>query len=178
MFFERLLDWIDRGWSLLRPFFVVDAYELGAVLRFGVFHRSAQPGIHWKIPFAEQVIDITACVTTVRLPAQPLTTKDDVAVTISAIVKYQITDVEPYVVGIFDQHDVLCDVTMGAIRDTVAKANYTDLLVSPPEAEVLKMVRAEVNRYGFKILKVTFTAFTKARPIMLIQQQVFQNLDN
>lgn len=176
--FERIFDWIDRGWGHLKPFFVVDAYELAGVLRFGVFHRSAAPGLHWKIPFAEHPVEITACVTTVRLPAQPLTTKDDVAVTIASIVKYQVVDVEPYITGIFDQHDVLCDVTMGAIRRLVASANYVDLVVTPPEAEVLRAVRAEVNKYGFKVHGVTFTAFTRARPIMLIQQSVLKDLDN
>lgn len=178
--FERIFDWIDRGWGYIKPFYIVDAYELAGVLRFGKFNRSAGPGIHWKIPFCEKPIEITACVTTVRLPAQYLTTKDDVRVALAAIIKYQVRDVEPYITGIYDQHDVLCDVAEGAIRQQIANANYVDLVVKPPEEEeeVLKAVRAEVNKYGFKVHGVTFTSFTRVRPIMLISQSVLKDLDN
>jgi regulator of protease activity HflC (stomatin/prohibitin superfamily) len=176
--FDRLLDLLIQMWGQLKPAFIVDVYQLAGVLRFGKYHRSVEPGLHWKIPFAERTIEVISCVTTVRLPAQPLTTKDNVTVTVGSILKYQIVDAEPYITGIFDQHDVLIDVTMGAIRRHIAAANYEDLLANLPEDSVLKAVRAEVNRYGFKVHNLTFTAFTKARPIMLISQTVLKNIDN
>src|SRR5438309_2066325 len=122
--FDRILEWIDHGWQHIKPFFVVDAWETVGVLRFGKFHRTAAPGFHWKIPFVDDPHQVTSCVTTVRLPAQYLTTKDDVQVALAAIIRYEIKNVQPYICGIFDQHDVLCDVTMGAIRRRVKEANY------------------------------------------------------
>lgn len=175
---DRILDWIDRGWGLLKPFFIVDAYEKAGVLRFGKFNRAADPGFHWKIPLCEKPIEITACVTTVRLPAQYLTTKDDIQVAVASIVKYEVKAVEKYITGIYDQHDVLVDVTMGAIRQHIAEANYADLIASPPEEKVATAVRRKAHRYGFEIHDVTFTSFTKARPFMLISQSVFTSLDN
>jgi membrane protease subunit HflK len=176
--FDRILDWIDKGWKHLKPFFVVDAFEKAGVLRFGKYHRTAEPGFHWKLPFADEPWEVTTCVTTVRLPAQYLTTKDDASVALAAIIKYEIVDVEPYITGIFDQHDVLCDVTMGAIRKHIAEADYIDLVSNPPEEKVATAVRRAAHRYGFKIHEVTFTSFTKARPLMLITQNVLTSLDN
>jgi regulator of protease activity HflC (stomatin/prohibitin superfamily) len=176
--FDRIFEWINSGWTHIKPFFIVNAYEKAGVLRFGKFQRAVEPGFHWKIPFVDEAFEITACVTTVRLPAQYLTTKDDVQVSLAAIIRYEIKDVRPYITGIFDQHDVLCDVTMGAIRRRVVEANYQDLVQNPPEKQVATDVRRQANRYGFEIHEITFTSFTKARPIMLIQQQVLSNLDN
>jgi regulator of protease activity HflC (stomatin/prohibitin superfamily) len=176
--FDRILDWVDKGWHHLKPFVVVDAWETVGILRLGRFHKTAKPGFHWKIPFVDDVIEITSCVTTVRLPAQYLTTKDDVSIALAAIIKYEIKDIQPYITGIFDQHDVLCDVTMGAIRRRVQETNYQTLVENPPEKQVATDVRREANRYGFEIHYVTFTSLTKARPIMLIQQSVLANLDN
>jgi membrane protease subunit HflK len=176
--FEKLLDLLRDAWVNAKPFFVVDAFETSGVLRFGVYHRTAAPGFHWKIPFVDVPFEITTCATTVRLPAQYLTTKDDVSVAVAAIIAYKIVDVKPYITGIYDQHDVLCDVTMGAIRKTVAEANYKDLVDNPPEEKVATAVRRKANRYGFAIDSVTFTNFTKARPIMLISQETIANLDN
>lgn len=176
--FERLLDLLVQAWTGLKPFFVVDVFEKAGVLRFGKYHRSAEPGIHWKIPFVDVPLELTACVTTVRLPTQYLTTKDDVQVALAAIVKYEVKDVRPYITGIFDQHDVLCDVTMGAIRKHTAETEYAELVANPPEAKVATAVRRAANRYGFEIHDVTFTSFTKARPLMLISQSILKDLDN
>jgi regulator of protease activity HflC (stomatin/prohibitin superfamily) len=176
--FDRIYDWIDRGWGYIRPWFVVDVYETVALLRVGRFKRACPPGLHWKIPFFDHPIEITTCLTTVRLPAQPLTTKDDVAVTVQAIIKYSITDVEKYITQIFDQNDVLCDVTMGAIRRHTAESNYKELLLDPPEQKVTTHIRREAKKYGFEVDMVTFTAFTRSRPITLIQQTVLKDLAN
>jgi regulator of protease activity HflC (stomatin/prohibitin superfamily) len=90
--FDRILDWIDRGWHFLKPFFIVDCFEKAGVLRFGKYHRSAMPGFHWKVPLIEKVMEVTAVETTWHSPAQPLTTKDDVAVTVTTVVRYEVTD--------------------------------------------------------------------------------------
>jgi membrane protease subunit HflK len=176
--FERLLDAIIGWWNWLRPCFVVRAWERGVVLRFGAYNRDLAPGLHWKWPLIEEPVEFTACISTVRLPAQSLTTKDDVQVTLAAIVKYEIVDPKPYAVEIWDQHDVLADVTMGAIRRLTAQAEYSALVTQPPEQEILSAVRKEVNKYGFKIHAVTLTTFTRARPLMLLNQSAVINLDN
>lgn len=178
-----MLDWLKelviQGWTHIRPWFIIHAYESAGVLRFGRYHRKRGPGgIYWKIPFVEQVIEVTSCVTTLRLPAQYLTTKDGVSVAVASIVRYKIDDPEPYVRDIYDQHDVLADVTMGAVRRAIVEANYDDLLGALPEDKVATAVRRKANRYGFDIQEVTFTSFTRARPLMLISQQVFASLDN
>ena len=175
---EKLIELLKEAWSGVKPFFVVDAFEKAGILRLGKYHRTAEPGLHWKIPFVDVPFETTTCMTTVRLPAQYLTTKDNVPVAVAAIIAYRIVDVKPYITGIFDQHDVLCDVTMGAIRRHVADSLYADLVANPPEEKVATAVRRKANRYGFEIDAVTFTSFTRARPLMLITQQVLANLDN
>jgi regulator of protease activity HflC (stomatin/prohibitin superfamily) len=178
--FERILDWIERGWSRIKPFFEIDVYEKAGVMRFGHFHRKVGPGgLHWKIPFFEHVIEITAVETTWRSIAQPLTTKDGATVAISTVVRYEVEDVEPYIVAIYDQHDVLADRTMGLVRRLVAKRTFQELLeAEEPEKEIATQLRRAVHKYGFRIHDVTFTAFTKARPIMWITQSTAASLDN
>jgi membrane protease subunit HflK len=177
--FDRILDWIDRGWHFLKPFFIVDCMEKAGVLRFGKYHRSAMPGFHWKVPLIEKVIEVTAVETTWHSPAQPLTTKDDVAVTVTTVVRYEVTDPELYITKIWDQRDVLADRTMGAVRRLVAKKTYRELIdAEEPEKEIATLVKRAIHKYGFLVHEITFTAFTRARPIMLISQSVLQNLDN
>lgn len=175
---EKLIELCAGAWETIKPYVVVNAYEQVVILRWGKYHRTLEPGLHWKIPFADSTYEVHTAVTTLRLPPQTLTTKDDVGVVVAAIIKYQVRDPEPYVTDVFDQVDVLGDVTMGAIRNAVVGVEWTDLKVSPPEASVLAEVRKQANRFGFKIEAVTFVDLGRVRSLRLIGDNVPLNLDN
>ena len=86
--FERVLDFIAASWNILRPLVVVSDFEGGVILRFGRYNRVITPGLHWKIPLAENAIVTSTVITTMALRPQTLTTKDDLTLVLSAIVKY------------------------------------------------------------------------------------------
>ena len=174
---EKLIDLLEKGWEYVSPCTVVEAFQGAAILRWGVYHRTLGPGFHWKWPLAEVPWTVETCVTTLRLPPQTLTTKDDVGVVVAAIVKFQITNLQPYVCEIWDQRDVLADVTMGAIRAAVGDVDYVQLRAAPPEDIVVKSVRAECNRYGFRILKITFTDLGRVLSLRLMQHAA-KDLEN
>lgn len=177
--FEKLIELLAAGWDFVKPFTVVDAYEHHVVLRFGKFSRTLPPGLHPKWPFAERAVEVLTAVSTLRLPPQTLTTKDGKGVVVGAIVKYQIRDPEPYVTSIWDQADVLADVTMGAIAETVESTDSTDLLPSAKiTRSMLEQVRKEVNRFGFKIEKITLTDAGFVKTIRLMQPDHVKDLAN
>lgn len=167
--FEKLIDLLVSAWDRVSPFEVIKDYEGAVVLRFGRYTRTLAPGLHLKIPIVEEAILANTCVSTLRLPPQTLTTKDDVPVVVSAIVKYQIKNVRDYIMAIYDRQDVLADVTMGAIRMAVNGLVYADLVAQPPEDALRTSVRREVGRYGFDVLKVTFTDLGRVKSLRLIQ---------
>jgi regulator of protease activity HflC (stomatin/prohibitin superfamily) len=167
--FEKLIEMAIQGWAYIAPFAVIDAGEGGGVLRLGQYHRTLDTGFHWKWPFFERVVEVTTCITTTRLDAQTLTTQDLRGVVAAATIKYEIKNVKPFITEIFDQGDVLIDVTMGEIRKAVTAHNYADLMRSPPEDVILKAVREEVNKFGFKVHRITFTDLAAVRSLRLIQ---------
>lgn len=168
--FTKLLDLLMQTWNRVSPFEVIKEYEGAVVLRFGRYSRTIGPGLSFKIPIIEEAISCNTCLTTIRLPPQTLTTRDDVPVVVSALVKYAVKDVKLFLLEIWDQTDVLADVTMGAIRMAVNALSYTDLVTSPPEPQVLEAVRKEANQYGFKVHKITFVDLGRVKSLRLIQQ--------
>ena len=86
--FERVLDFIAASWTILRPMLVVSDYEGGVVLRFGRYSREITPGLNWKLSLADNAIITSTVITTMALRPQTLTTKDDLTIVLSAIVKY------------------------------------------------------------------------------------------
>lgn len=182
--FDRLWEILANIWHDLLPWIVIDAYQNGGRLRLGQYHSTLTSenglfgtGLHLKIPFADQINAQNVCVTTMRLPPQTLETKDGVNVVAGAMVRYFIKDIQPYIVGITDQGDVLIDITLGAILKAIKAATYAELQKELPEAAVLEKIRTKVNKYGFKIEEVTFTDFGRARSFRLIQPHA-SNLAN
>lgn len=167
-----MLDWLKElvssiGGKLL-PFQVIKVAHQAGVLRFGKYHRTCSPGFHWKWPFAEEFVAENTAITTQPVGPQTLTTLDDVAIVVSGIVKYQVSDVEKYQTQCWDQVDALRDVTMGAIRKVLCADKYDTALAEDQERRVLELVRKEVNQFGFKIHRVTFTDLARIKTFRLM----------
>lgn len=169
--FDKLIEWVLGFWDSIVPWEIVDTYEGGVILRFGKFSRTIAPGFNWKIPFAEHAVTVKTCITTLPLGAQSLTTKDDKACSVATIVKYSIKDVKPFLLDIWDSVDVLQDVTKGAVKEIVNNHTWAELLELPIETLILETVRKEVNQYGFKVHKITFSDMSRMRTLRIIQTQ-------
>jgi regulator of protease activity HflC (stomatin/prohibitin superfamily) len=167
--FDRLWELLAQIWNHLLPFEVVDVYQNAGVLRLGKYQRTALPGLHYKIPFVDVFNAQNISITTIRVPAQTLTTKDDVSVVAGAMLRYRIADVKPYICECTDQADVLIDVAMGAILKAINATTYAELVQELPHEKVATALRRRVHRYGFEIEELTFTDFGRVRSIRLIQ---------
>lgn len=166
--FQYLLELFIQFWDSLKPWVVVDQYEAGIVLRLGLWNRDIQPGLSWKIPFVETVLTAVVVITTESLRPQTLTTKDGKSIVVRSVVKYEIKKVKPYLLDIWDRADVLSDVTMAAVAAAVSTSTFSELIACGIEDTVTSTVRQQVNQYGFKIHKITFSDFGMIRSIRLI----------
>ncbi len=71
---------------------IVQQYELGLSERFGRYRTTLEPGFHMIIPFIDKVQKIDMREQVVDVPPQEVITKDNVVVTVDAVVYYQATD--------------------------------------------------------------------------------------
>ncbi len=71
---------------------VVRPYQKGLVERLGKFNRILDPGIHFIVPFMERVRVIDMRKHVIDVPPQEVICKDNVVVTVDAVVYYQIMD--------------------------------------------------------------------------------------
>jgi len=71
---------------------IIQQYELGLTERFGRYRATLEPGFHMIIPFIDKVQKIDMREQVVDVPPQEVITKDNVVVTVDAVVYYQATD--------------------------------------------------------------------------------------
>ena len=71
---------------------IIQQHELGLTERFGRYRTTLDPGFHMIIPFIDKVQKIDMREQVVDVPPQEVITKDNVVVTVDAVVYYQATD--------------------------------------------------------------------------------------
>src|ERR1700730_11145264 len=93
--FDKLIDLLVTWIRLLFFGFTLKSYQRGVVLRFGVFHRFATPGFHFKWPFAiEECHYVNVTVETMMVGPQSLTTRDDKSIVVSSVVTFKVNEAE------------------------------------------------------------------------------------
>lgn len=71
---------------------IIRQFEAGLVERFGRYTKTLEPGLNLIIPFVDRVIKIDMREQVVDVPPQEVITRDNVVVTVDAVVYYQPTD--------------------------------------------------------------------------------------
>ncbi|MEX0825496.1 MAG: SPFH domain-containing protein [Acidimicrobiia bacterium] len=71
---------------------IVTQFEKGLVERFGRFDHMVDPGLRFIVPFIDRIRRVDMREQVVDVPPQEVITKDNVVVTVDAVVYYQATD--------------------------------------------------------------------------------------
>ena len=71
---------------------IIQQHQLGLTERFGRYRTTLDPGLHMIIPFIDKVKKIDMREQVVDVPPHEVITKDNVVVTVDAVVYYQATD--------------------------------------------------------------------------------------
>jgi len=152
---DRLVDLIVRFGMDMLPFVIVEQWNGAVQLRYGKFIKVLYPGIHFKIPFFDSVIECPVITQSVNLPSQTLTTLDDESIVLKSIIRYRVSNIQTYLLGVMHANDVLIDTTQGMIRDVVELTTWDDLV--DVNETITNKVKEYVVRWGIEVEAVTIT---------------------
>ena len=175
--FDRLIELISNWWNQILPITIIPHYQEAVLLRFGNFRSVLKPGLHWKIPFFDEVIDQHVVVTTLSLPAQSLYTKDRQNIVAKGVVKYKIADVKTFLLEVYDAKDALSDMTTSIIKQIITDLSLEDCLNSDIDNTLTKKVRVEAKKWGVEVQQVTLTDLAPIRSFRVISDSILNKLD-
>ena len=153
--FDKLVALIERFGYQLMPWVIVEEWNAGVHLRYGRYINTLNSGVHFKIPFFDNIIECPVITQSVNLPSQTLTTLDDESIVLKAIIRYKVINVRTYLLGVMHANDVLIDTTQGMIRDVVELTTWDDL-VNVNEI-ITDKVKEYVVMWGIEVEAVTIT---------------------
>jgi regulator of protease activity HflC (stomatin/prohibitin superfamily) len=153
--FDKLVQLIERFGYQLMPFVIIEEWNSGVHLRYGRYINTLNSGVHFKIPFFDNIIECPVITQSVNLPSQTLTTLDDENIVLKAIIRYKVSNVRTYLLGVMHANDVLIDTTQGIIRDVVEMTKWPDLV--DVNYQITNEVKEFVIKWGIEVEAVTIT---------------------
>jgi len=108
---------------------LVQQYQRGVVFRFGrVLEQIRQPGLHLIIPIVDRMVRVSMQTTVIGVPAQGVITRDNVTLTVDAVVYYRVVDPVKALVNVRDYPAAVLQVAQTALRSVIGKADLDTLL--------------------------------------------------
>lgn len=135
---------------------IVRQYEQGLVERFGKYKETLDPGLQLIVPFIERIRRVDMREIVVDVPPQEVITKDNVVVTVDAVVYYQATDPVKLVYNV--QNFVLAATKLAQtnLRNVVGDLDLDDALTSRERinAQLREILDEATDVWGTKVVRV------------------------
>lgn len=130
--------------------------ERGIVIRLGKYRRTVGSGITFLIPFLESIRKVDIREQVVDIEPQEVITKDNVVVTVDAIVYYEVTDPFKLYYGIANFRVAVTRLAQTSLRNMIGEMDLDQTLVS---REVInKKLRQTLDdateKWGVKVTRV------------------------
>ena len=137
---------------------LVQQYQQGVVLRFGrLLPQLRGPGLQFIIPFADQMTKVSMQTVVMGIPAQGAITRDNVTLTVDAVVYYRVIDPVKAIINVQNYPLAVSQVAQTSLRSVIGRADL-DTLLSDRErinAELKSVIDAPTEEpWGLHIERV------------------------
>jgi len=131
-------------------------WEEAIVLRFGKFQRLVGPGFFFKWPLAESFLKQDKRIITLDVARQEVMTKDNISVSVDAVVFMKVVDTKDSLVNIQNLWNSVMKYAQTTMRDAVGDVELDELLARRDEIanRIAKIVERETQEWGVDIISV------------------------
>jgi regulator of protease activity HflC (stomatin/prohibitin superfamily) len=136
---------------------VIAEWQKAVVLRLGRVLGVKGPGLIFLIPFVDKPIVIDLRIVNVDVPPQTIVTKDNVTVTIDAVVYYKVIDPLKAVTSVSNYQTAVLNISQTSLRDIIGQMELDEILSKREEInKKLQAILDEVTEgWGIKVTNVT-----------------------
>jgi regulator of protease activity HflC (stomatin/prohibitin superfamily) len=135
---------------------IVQEYERGACFRLGRFVGLRGPGLVFLIPFVERMMKVDLRVITMDVPSQECMTRDNVTVTVDAVIYFRVVDAADAVLKVLDYIKATSLLAATTLRNVVGQSELDELLAHRDKLndKIQVIVDEGTNPWGIKVSMV------------------------
>lgn len=157
------------GW-LLSGFYTVDARQQGLVLRFGAYQQTTGAGLHWRLPYPVETVEIIDVEQNRSAQDRSIMlTKDENIVEIAVSAQYKVSSAEDYAFNVLDP-DSMTDQTQGTLyqvlrattREVIGR-NDMDFILKEGREQIASTIQSQMQqvldsyKVGLQVITVNLT---------------------
>ena len=135
---------------------ILREYERGIVFRLGKSIGSKGPGLVFLIPFVDKIVKVDLRVITINVPQQEMMTRDNVPVTVDAVVYFRVLDAEAAIIKIADFLKATSLIAQTTLRSVIGQAELDELLAQRERINqsLQEIIDRHTEPWGIKVTAV------------------------
>ena len=129
---------------LFLSYFIVRQWEKVALIRLGrIVKIEEKAGLHFKIPFIDSLYVVDMRMQSITLKGQSAITKDNISVSIDAVIFTKVEDPTKVILEIEDYKDAVMKYSQTSMREIIGKYTLNELLGN--QADVVQALENKVD---------------------------------
>ena len=135
---------------------IVQPYQKGVIERLGRYQRTVQPGLTLIIPFVDSIQKVDMREQVVDVPPQEVITKDNVVVTVDAIVYFEATDPIKLVYNVADFYNAATKLAQTNLRNVIGELELDAALTSRDHinTKLREVLDEATDKWGVRVVRV------------------------
>jgi regulator of protease activity HflC (stomatin/prohibitin superfamily) len=135
---------------------IVRPYEKGLIERLGKYQRTVESGLHIIIPIIDKLTKVDMRENVVDVPPQEVITKDNVVVTVDAVVYYEATDPVKLVYNVANFYVAATKLAQTNLRNVIGEMQLDESLTSREQinAALRQILDDATDKWGVRVVRV------------------------
>ncbi len=137
---------------------IIRQYERAIVLRLGKYKKRVGPGVQTRLPFADNVLVVDIRERVREFKAERMLTKDNVPVTIDAILRYKIIEdrANDAILNVENFNEMIQQVSQTTLRNNIGSSQFQDVLSKREEINqhIKTIITNEASGWGIEVTGV------------------------
>ena len=135
---------------------ILREYERGVIFRLGKLLGTRGPGLILLIPIVDRMVKMDLRVVTIDVPQQEMMTRDNVPVTVDAVVYVRVVDAQSAVVKVESFLKATSLIAQTTLRSVIGQAELDELLAQREHVNVKlqEIIDRQTDPWGIKVTTV------------------------
>jgi regulator of protease activity HflC (stomatin/prohibitin superfamily) len=135
---------------------ILREYERGVVFRLGKLLRAKGPGLILLIPIVDRMVKVDLRVITINVPQQEMMTRDNVPVTVDAVVYFRVLDPEAAIIKVENFLKATSLIAQTTLRSVIGQAELDELLSQREKVNqrLQEIIDRQTEPWGVKVTAV------------------------
>lgn len=135
---------------------IIMEYERGVIFVFGKYFTTYTKGLKLVIPVVMQMRRVDMRIIALDVPPQDIITKDNVSITVNAVVMYRVIEAEKAIIKVGDYHYNTAQISQTTLRAILGQSELDEVLAQQEEinARLQEVIDRQTDPWGIKVTTV------------------------